>query len=295
VKRRDKMNIKLLKDSVEQWISDYFNKKAEVNNRNFEAMIYSIKVGGKRVRPILMLLTYAMYKEDYKDILPFAAAMEMIHTYSLIHDDLPCMDNDDLRRGKPTNHKIYGEAIAVLAGDGLLNEAMIIMLNQCLDGSLNKIKASTIIAEASGAEGMIAGQICDILSEGIVISAEELLYMHKNKTGQLIKAAIVCGAILGNANNRDLQKLKEYGDKLGLAFQIKDDILDVIGDVAILGKNVKSDECNNKTNFITMYGLEKCKEKCNELTEECSQILKDLTINTKKLEEITELLLKREY
>ncbi len=289
------MNIKLLKDSVEQWISDYFNKKAEVNNRNFEAMIYSIKVGGKRVRPILMLLTYAMYKEDYKDILPFAAAMEMIHTYSLIHDDLPCMDNDDLRRGKPTNHKIYGEAIAVLAGDGLLNEAMIIMLNQCLDGSLNKIKASTIIAEASGAEGMIAGQICDILSEGIVISAEELLYMHKNKTGQLIKAAIVCGAILGNANNRDLQKLKEYGDKLGLAFQIKDDILDVIGDVAILGKNVKSDECNNKTNFITMYGLEKCKEKCNELTEECSQILKDLTINTKKLEEITELLLKREY
>jgi len=295
VKRRDKMNIKLLKDSVEQWISDYFNKKAEVNNRNFEAMIYSIKVGGKRVRPILMLLTYAMYKEDYKDILPFAAAMEMIHTYSLIHDDLPCMDNDDLRRGKPTNHKIYGEAIAVLAGDGLLNEAMIIMLNQCLDGSLNKIKASTIIAEASGAEGMIAGQICDILSEGIVISAEELLYMHKNKTGQLIKAAIVCGAILGNANNRDLQKLKEYGDKLGLAFQIKDDILDVIGDVAILGKNVKSDECNNKTNFITMYGLEKCKEKCNELTEECSQILKDLTINTKNLEEITELLLKREY
>lgn len=289
------MNIKLLKDSVEQWISDYFNKKAEVNNRNFEAMIYSIKVGGKRVRPILMLLTYAMYKEDYKDILPFAAAMEMIHTYSLIHDDLPCMDNDDLRRGKPTNHKIYGEAIAVLAGDGLLNEAMIIMLNQCLDGSLNKIKASTIIAEASGAEGMIAGQICDILSEGIVISAEELLYMHKNKTGQLIKAAIVCGAILGNANNRDLQKLKEYGDKLGLAFQIKDDILDVIGDVAILGKNVKSDECNNKTNFITMYGLEKCKEKCNELTEECSQILKDLTINTKNLEEITELLLKREY
>ena len=198
-------------------------------------MIYSIKVGGKRVRPILMLLTYAMYKEDYRDILPFAAALEMIHTYSLIHDDLPCMDNDDLRRGKPTNHKIYGEAIAILAGDGLLNEAMIIMLNQCLDGNLNKIKASNLIAKASGAQGMIAGQICDILSEGKAISEEELLYMHRNKTGELIKVAIVCGAILGNANEEDLNNLNEYGDKLGLAFQIKDDILDVIGDVDVLG------------------------------------------------------------
>lgn len=289
------MNIKLLKDAVEQWIGHYFDDKQEIDSRNFEAMIYSIKVGGKRVRPILMLLTYDMYKEDYRDILPFAAALEMIHTYSLIHDDLPCMDNDDLRRGKPTNHKIYGEAIAVLAGDGLLNEAMIIMLDQCLDGSLNKIKASNLIAKASGAQGMIAGQICDILSEGISISEEELLYMHRNKTGQLIKVAILCGAILGNADEADLSNLKEYGDKLGLAFQIKDDILDVIGDVTVLGKNIKSDEFNNKTTFITMYGLEKCKEKCNELTEECFKILKQIKANTKYLEEITEFLLKREY
>lgn len=289
------MNIKLLKDGVEQWISDYFDDKPEINARNFEAMIYSIKVGGKRIRPILMLLTYNMYKEDYRDILPFAAAIEMIHTYSLIHDDLPSMDNDDLRRGKPTNHKIYGEAIAILAGDGLLNEAMIIMLNECLDGSLNKIKASTFIAKASGAQGMIAGQICDILSEGIAISEEELLYMHRKKTGELIKVAILCGAILGNASGEDLINLNVYGDKLGLAFQIKDDILDVIGDVAILGKNVKSDECNNKTTFITMYGLEKCKKKCNDLTQECFQILKGLKVNTKYLEEITEFLLKREY
>ena len=289
------MNIKLLKNEVENWINDYFDDKPEIDNRNFESMIYSIKVGGKRVRPILMLLTYNMYKEDYRDILPFAAALEMIHTYSLIHDDLPSMDNDDLRRGKPTNHKIYGEAIAILAGDGLLNEAMIIMLNQCLDGSLNKIKASTFIAKASGAQGMIAGQICDILSEGIAISEEELLYMHRNKTGELIKVAIICGAILGNASEEDLSDLKEYGDKLGLAFQIKDDILDVIGDVGVLGKNVKSDECNNKTTFITMYGLEKCKEKCNDLSEECFEILKKIKVNTKYLEEMTEFLLKREY
>ena len=289
------MNIKSIKDAVEQWISDYFDEKPEIDTRNFEAMIYSIKVGGKRVRPILMLLTYDMYKEDYKNILPFAAALEMIHTYSLIHDDLPCMDNDDLRRGKPTNHKIYGEAIAVLAGDGLLNEAMIIMLNQCLDGNLDKIKASACIAKASGSQGMIAGQICDILSEGIAISEEELLYMHRNKTGQLIKVAIVGGAILGNANEEDLSNLKDYGDKLGLAFQIKDDILDVIGDVTVLGKNVKSDESNNKTTFITMYGLEKCKEKCNDLTKECFQILKKIKANTKYLEEITEFLLKRKY
>nr|WP_253198134.1 farnesyl diphosphate synthase [Clostridium sp. CF011] len=289
------MNIKLLKDVVEHWINDYFDNKPEIDNRNFESMIYSIKVGGKRVRPILMILTYNMYKEDYRDILPFAAALEMIHTYSLIHDDLPSMDNDDLRRGKPTNHKIYGEAIAILAGDGLLNEAMIIMLNQCLDGSLNKIKASAFIAKASGAQGMIAGQICDILSEGIAISEEELLYMHRNKTGELIKVAIICGAILGNASEEELSELKEYGDKLGLAFQIKDDILDVIGDVSVLGKNVKSDECNNKTTFITMYGLEKCKEKCNDLSEECFEILKNLKVNTKYLEEMTEFLLKREY
>lgn len=289
------MDIKLVKDEVEQWINDYFDEKLESDNRNFEAMIYSLKVGGKRIRPTLMLLTYAMYRDDYKSILPFAAALEMIHTYSLIHDDLPCMDNDDLRRGKPTNHKVYGEAIAILAGDGLLNEAMIIMLNQCVDGDLNKIKASTLIAKASGAQGMIAGQICDILSEGESISEEELLYMHRNKTGQLIKVAILCGAILGNANEEDISRLKVYGDKLGLAFQIKDDILDVIGDVDVLGKNVKADECNNKTTFITMYGLEKCKEKCNDLTQECLEILKTLKGSTEYLEGITEFLLKREY
>ena len=289
------MDIVMLKYEIEQWISDYFEGKPEIDNRNFEAMTYSIKVGGKRVRPILMILTYDMYKNDYKEILPFAGALEMVHTYSLIHDDLPSMDNDDLRRGKPTNHKIYGEAIAILAGDGLLNEAMIIMLNQCLDGTLNKIVASSLIAKASGAQGMIAGQICDILSEGISISEEELLYMHRNKTGQLIKAGILCGAVLGNASDKDLMDLEEYGDKLGLAFQIKDDILDVIGDVDILGKNVKADECNNKTTFITMYGLEKCKVKCNDLTQECFEILGRLNVNTIYLEEITEFLLKRDY
>ncbi len=289
------MNMTSLKNEIEKWISDYFEAKPENYSRNFEAMTYSIQVGGKRVRPTLMLLTYAMYKEDYKMILPFAGALEMIHTYSLIHDDLPSMDNDDLRRGKPTNHKIYGEAIAILAGDGLLNEAMIIMLNQCLDGSTNKIVASSLIAKASGAQGMIAGQICDILSEGITISEEELLYMHRNKTGQLIKAGILCGAVLGNASEEDLMYLKEYGDKLGLAFQIKDDILDVIGDVDILGKNVKADECNNKTTFITMYGLEECKIKCNDLTQKCFGILKKLKVNTIYLEEITEFLLKRDY
>lgn len=292
---RNKVDINLLKLSVEKWISDYFVSKPDVDNRNFEAMTYSIKVGGKRVRPILMLLTYAMYKDDFKSILPFASALEMIHTYSLIHDDLPCMDNDDLRRGKPTNHKIYGEALAILAGDGLLNEAMIIMIEQCLDGDLSKIKASALISKASGAQGMIAGQICDILSEGKSISEEELLYMHRNKTGQLIKAAILSGAILGGANEEDITKLKEYGEKLGLAFQIKDDILDIIGDVNILGKNTKADECNNKTTFITMYGLEKCKEKCNTLTQECFEILKTINVSTKYLEGITEFLLKREY
>lgn len=218
----------------------------------------------------------------------------MIHTYSLIHDDLPCMDNDDLRRGKPTNHKVYGENIAVLAGDALLNEAMNLMMKCAIRDGEKVLIASQKIAEASGADGMIGGQIVDIINEGKKISEEELKYMHMNKTGELIKVSIVAGAILGEAPKEDIIKLERFGKNLGLAFQIKDDILDVIGNTEKLGKNVLSDEESNKTNFITMYGLDYCIKECERLTRESIEILESLSVNTDDLKILTTKLLDRE-
>jgi len=288
------MEFTLNKNLVEQWMEDYFSKKPDKNRSFFEPMQYSLRVGGKRIRPILMISTYKMYNNNHEEILPFAAAMEMIHTYSLVHDDLPCMDDDDLRRGKPTNHKVYGEALATLAGDGLLNEAMIIMFDQCLSGGLNKIKASNIIAKASGAEGMIKGQIIDIKSEGAITDEMTLLEMHKNKTGKLIMASVLAGAIVGNAPKHEIDILHKFGETLGLAFQIKDDILDVEGNPELLGKT-QSDKDNEKTTFITMYGLDKCKELCSSFTEECVKLLSKLERNTEELKNITSFLLDRQY
>lgn len=289
------MDAKVLKVDIENFFREYFEERSSYNKKIYEAMRYSIEIGGKRIRPILMLLTYMLYKENYREILPIAGALEMIHTYSLIHDDLPCMDDDDLRRGKPTNHKVYGEAIAVLAGDGLLNEAINIMFKNCLNGDLEVIKACSIISEASGAEGMIGGQVVDILSEGRSISAEELLYMHSKKTGALIKAAILSGAVLGGAESSDQEQLSRFGEKLGLAFQIKDDILDVTGNVELLGKSTNSDAEHEKTNFISTYGLEKCRQMCSELTEDCIGVLDSLSGNTAELKKMTLFLLEREY
>jgi len=235
-----------------------------------------------------------MYNKSYKDVIPVACAIEMIHTYSLIHDDLPCMDDDDLRRGHPTNHKVFGEAVAVLAGDGLLNEAMSVMFHYCSTEKQNGILACKLLADSAGPEGMIGGQIVDILSEGKKISYENLCYMHKKKTGAIIKASILSGAILGNAPDSDLEKLADFGEKLGLAFQIKDDILDVIGDEDVLGKNVNSDICNDKTTFITTFGLEECKSKCKILTIDCLNILGSLKKDTTNLESMTKFLLHRQ-
>ncbi|KEI07095.1 polyprenyl synthetase family protein [Clostridium botulinum] len=289
------MDINMLKIEINKWLNDYFKNKGSYNKLLYDSMKYSIEVGGKRIRPILMLSTYSIYKDNYKDIMPMACAIEMIHTYSLIHDDLPGMDNDDLRRGKPTNHKIFGEAIAILAGDGLLNEAMNIMFNYSLDHDKIALMASKVISEAAGAEGMIGGQVVDIISEGQKISIDKLKYMHKNKTGQLIKSSIIAGAILGGACKEEIEILDEFGSKLGLAFQIKDDILDVIGDSKVLGKEVHKDDENNKTTFISCFGLEKCKELCVELTDQCIKLLSSIGKDTKQLENIALFLMKREF
>lgn len=288
------MEISVLQKEINEYLDNYFKNKGNYNKIIYDASSYSINVGGKRIRPILFILGYYIYKKEYKNVMQMACAIEMIHTYSLIHDDLPCMDNDDLRRGKPTNHKVYGENIAVLAGDNLLNEAMITMMDFALKNGGNSLKSAYEIASSAGAEGMIGGQVVDVMSEGKSISKEELEYMHAKKTGSLIRCSILAGAMLADAPEEDLELLRKYGEKLGLVFQIKDDILDVIGDAKLLGKNVHVDEENNKTNFISVYGLEKCQSLCEDLSDECVNILKFLSVDADELVELTYRLLKRE-
>ena len=287
------MKIKQLKELVDNYLSNYFKDKGSYNSLIYDAASYSLNVGGKRIRPILFMLVYFMYKGEDKEIIDMAAAIEMIHTYSLIHDDLPCMDNDDLRRGKPTNHKVYGENIAVLAGDALLNEAMILLMDFSIKHGKDALVAAREIAYAAGADGMIGGQVVDIINEGKRISKEELNYMHLKKTGELIRSSIVAGAILAEADKSEIDFLNKFGMNLGLAFQIKDDILDVTGDVEKLGKNTLADV--NKSNFITMYGLEECKVMCEDLTAECITILDKISVNTDILKELTIELLKRDF
>jgi Geranylgeranyl pyrophosphate synthase len=292
--KKNEITVEELRTEIDTWLGEYFKNKGSYNKKVYEAMSYSLNAGGKRIRPILFILTYMLYKEDYKEVLPVAAALEMIHTYSLIHDDLPCMDNDDLRRGKPTNHKVFGDAIAVLAGDGLLNEAMNIMFKYCMEKDKSALKACRMIAESSGVEGMIGGQTVDILSENTKIPIDQLYYMHSKKTGALIKAAILTGAMSAQAPEIEIKNLDYYGQKLGLAFQIKDDILDIVGNTEVLGKKAKSDLDNNKTTFITTYGLNKCIEMCNSLIGECLEVLDTLKGDTSKLKDVTLFLLNRE-
>lgn len=287
------MNNEILKSEIEAYLKTYFNSREGYDKKIYEAMSYSLNIGGKRIRPLFFINAYSIYKDNYKDVIEIAAAIEMIHTYSLIHDDLPCMDNDDLRRGKPTNHKVFGEAIALLAGDGLLNEAMNLMFEYCNKEDNNAIKACYLISKAASASGMIGGQTVDILSSGKNLSSDELKFMHKKKTGELIKAAVVSGAVLGGAKEEEVKLISEYGDKVGLAFQIKDDILDVIGDSKIMGKKAKSDIENNKTTYVTTYGIDVCKRLCTDLTEECISILDKINGDTEGLKRITEFLLER--
>lgn len=291
------MDINDYKLEIDNYLNNYFKDKEGYNKIIYNSQSYSLNIGGKRVRPILTLLVYSLYKKNYEEALKVAVAIEMIHTYSLIHDDLPCMDDDDLRRGKQTNHKVFGENIAVLAGDALLNEAMILIMNEALRYGKHYLKAGEKIAKASGADGMIGGQVVDILSESKEdISIEELKYMHKKKTGELITVSVVAGAIMGEAPINEIEELEKFGEELGLAFQIKDDILDVVGNEEKLGKKTHVDEENNKTNYISKYGLEECKKMCKSLTESCIERLDKLeNRDTEMLKSLTLNLLRREY
>ena len=235
---------------------------------------YSLMAGGKRIRPVLMLATYNLFKQDIETVFPYAISMEMIHNFSLIHDDLPGIDNDDFRHGKPTNHKAFGEATAILAGDLLLNKAYVVIAGELSKKSANidlKIKAFNELTY--GVERMIIGEYVDTEFEGQKVSDDYLEYMHKNKTGALIKASIRIGAILAGASEEKIEKLSKYGECIGLAFQIKDDILDVIGDVEELGKPVGNDIEKHKSTFITKYGLEESINRLNKITEDAIAII----------------------
>lgn len=261
----------------------------------YEAMSYSLFAGGKRLRPILLQASYElMGGQDQQEIEPFMVGIEMIHTYSLIHDDLPAMDNDDFRRGKPTNHKVYGEAMGILAGDALLNTAFEIMLKSCSCGNIEKkLRALRVIAGASGTKGMLGGQVVDMQFEHKKINADILEYIHLHKTARLIEAAVVSGGILGGASEQQLQMLKEYGESIGLAFQIQDDILDETGTFEELGKPIHSDEINGKTTFVSLYGMEKAKNTVDSMTNKALKILTDLNEKDTFLHDLTMYLLNR--
>ena len=244
-----------------------------------ESMQYSLEAGGKHIRPILLLATCDLLGGDISQALPYACAIEYIHTYSLIHDDLPAMDDDDLRRGKPTNHKVYGEAMAILAGDGLLSSAfeaitkdMLLYLDKPAELK-KRIQASSVIAKGCGCRGMIGGQVADIEAEGKIISSELLDYIHVNKTASLIESAISAGAYLGAANADQRNNLSIYGENIGLAFQIVDDILDATGDADTIGKNAGQDVLLGKATFPALHGIDKSIERLKELTNKAIKAL----------------------
>ncbi|SEP58694.1 geranylgeranyl diphosphate synthase, type II [Lachnospiraceae bacterium RM5] len=280
---------------IEKFLPDENND--DMQKEIYEAMNYSILAGGKRLRPLLMLETFRLYSEDEKEIYPFMAAIEMIHTYSLVHDDLPSMDNDDYRRGKLTTHKKYGEAMGVLTGDALLNFAFETVLKNISDtDNLNaKIKALSVLAEKAGIYGMIGGQVRDIKNDGKEIDDATLDKINELKTSALIEASMLCGGIVANAYDADIQLINEIGKDIGRAFQIQDDILDVISDDETLGKPVNSDEKNNKITYVSLLGLDNCKELVEKLSNRAVSNLKKLNKDTEFLEELILYLVDRKY
>lgn len=252
------------------------------------SMEYSLMAGGKRLRPILVIATYQLFKKDIKECMPFAVAIEMVHNFSLIHDDLPGIDNDDFRHGKPTNHKQFNEATAILAGDGLLNHAYRVISKNLKESKkedlFQKIKIFHEFSEA--VDRMIVGEFVDTEVEGKQISEETLEYIHKNKTGALLTLCVRMGAILAEASQKDLDRLTSYAEKIGLAFQIKDDILSEEGDEKVLGKPVGNDKMLEKCTYVSKYGLDVAKEKLEQLTKEA---IEELKIYNEKAEFLIEL------
>ena len=272
-----KVQLKKYQEQVNNELEKYSGKKDVPEKILNNSMEYSLMAGGKRLRPILVIATYEIFGKNINKCIPYAAAIEMIHTFSLIHDDLPGIDNDDFRHGKPTNHKKFNEATAILAGDGLLNQAYIVISEDLIKSESEELKNKLKVFNefSTAVDRMIAGEYIDTEYEGKQITDEYLEYIHKNKTGALLKLCVRMGAILANANEKDLEKLTKYAEKIGLAFQIKDDILSEEGNEEILGKPVGNDKELEKCTYVSKYGLQGAKKILEEITKEAIEELKE--------------------
>lgn len=262
----------------------------------YKAQKYSLLAGGKRIRPALVIETCKMLGGDVRIALDFAAAVEMVHTYSLIHDDLPCMDDDDLRRGRPTNHKVFGEDIAILAGDGLLTDAFGVILSCAYASAQCKADAALALSNGAGSFGMVKGQVIDMFGENNELSEQELLQLHRGKTGALIEAAVRLGCYAAGVANGDpvLDSLVEYAQNVGLAFQVIDDVLDCTQSAEQLGKSVGSDARDKKTTFMSFYDVENAKAYAQELTKRAVLALQGLE-NSQSLVQLAQYLMARDY
>lgn len=285
-------------NKVEQYLKHAVKESENPQKLIYEAMNYSLLSGGKRLRPVLLLGTYELFQDNEEAAIPFACAMEMIHTYSLIHDDLPAMDNDDYRRGRLSNHKKFGEAAAILAGDGLLNRAFETGLEAAMNHKINiesAVKALAEIARSSGSDGMIGGQVVDMFGHDKISSVEDLKYMYSLKTGAIIKSSVTAGALLGEADEKELKALESYAEKIGLAFQIEDDILDVTGTLEKLGKASGSDAANDKITYLTFASIEEAQSTVANLTEEAVESLDIFGEKAVYLKELAKSLTNRDH
>ena len=281
------------KQNIEQWLDEVLTSPNQEFKPLYESMNYSLMQGGKRIRPILSKAVLEMLHKDPADYKEFLCAMECIHTYSLVHDDLPAMDNDDYRRGNLTNHKVYGEGLAILAGDGLLTYAFQLMTANNKASAQDKLDAIQCVAIAAGPEGMVGGQAFDMLSEDKHIPLEELKVLHRGKTGALFNASVELGLILGNADTVTRTALMEYANCLGLLFQITDDILDVTGTIEELGKTPGSDIRQHKSTYVSILGLEGAKEQASSVGKQAHEALNSVSYDTSILAALIDYLLKR--
>ncbi|WP_338782285.1 polyprenyl synthetase family protein [Metabacillus sp. FJAT-52054] len=259
-----------------------------------EAMLYSLNAGGKRLRPILVLASLNAFGKEEAIGMPAACAVEMIHTYSLIHDDLPCMDDDDLRRGKPTNHKVYGEALAVLAGDGLLTQSFQAVISLDHIEPAQKLRLISELVHAAGAEGMAGGQAADMEGEAKNLTLQELEYIHMHKTAKLLTFSLVAGAILAGAGESEIEKMRDFGQHIGIAFQIRDDILDIEGTVDKIGKPVGSDTHNQKTTYPSLLTINGARDKLASHIALAKTVLGELNMSHTFLQDLTDLIALRE-
>jgi geranylgeranyl diphosphate synthase type II len=260
-----------------------------------KAMRYSVFAGGKRIRPVLMIAACEAVGGDAELVLPAACAMEMIHTYSLIHDDLPAMDDDDLRRGKPTCHIVYGEALAILAGDALQALAFELIAGDNALSPQARVEIISTLAKASGAAGMVGGQVVDLASENTFIDAATLEQMHRRKTGELISASVVCGAIVAGSSGPEREALERYGYDLGLAFQVKDDILDATGETDVIGKPAGSDQSRRKSTFVSSYGLNQATAMLDDLRQDAVDALSPFGAAGLSLQTMAEFVANRDH